>query len=86
MIKIRNFRKLSTRLPVLLRQIKAENNSWNLKKNRQILYLLHQLNEITKKPSQQLNQVIMIMGDNKLVITKESKLFILIYLNMLALI
>ena len=32
MIKIRNFRKLLTRLPVLLRQIKAENNSWNLKK------------------------------------------------------
>ena len=56
------------------------------KKNRQILYVLHQLNKITKKASQQLNQVIMIMGDNKLVITKESKLFILIYLNMLALI
>ena len=83
MIKIRNFRKLLTRLPVLLRQIKAENNSWKLKKNRQILYVLHQF---TKKASQQLNQVIMIMGDNKLVITKESKLFILIYLNMLALI
>ena len=39
-----------TRLPMLLAQIKAENNSDKLKKElRQILYLLYQHNKITKK-------------------------------------
>ena len=39
-----------TRLPILLAQIKAGNNSNKLKnKIRQILYLLYQHNNITKK-------------------------------------
>ena len=42
--------KLLTRLPVLLAQIKAGNNSYKLKNEiRQILYLLYQHNKITKK-------------------------------------
>ena len=41
---------LLTRLAILLAQIKAENNSYNLKNEiRQILYLLYQHNKITKK-------------------------------------
>ena len=75
--------KQLTRLPVLLAQIKAGNNSYKLKcKIRQILYLLHQ-HKITKK---QFNTVIIIMGGNKLVITTEPKLFILNCLKMLVLI
>ena len=42
--------KLLIRLPILLAQIKAGNNSYRLKnETRQILYLLHQHNKITKK-------------------------------------
>ena len=60
----------------MLAQIKGGNNSYRLKnKIRQILYLSHQYNKITKKSWQQFNQVIAIMGDNKLVITTESKRF-----------
>ena len=41
--------KLLTRLPVLLAQIKAENNSYKLESEiRKILYLLYQHNKITK--------------------------------------
>ena len=41
--------KLSTRLPVLLAQIQAGDNSCKLKNEiRQILYLLYQHNKITK--------------------------------------
>ena len=41
--------KLLTRLPVLLTQIKAGNNSYKVKsKTRQILYLFHPQNNITK--------------------------------------
>ena len=41
--------KLLTRLPILLAQIKAGNNSTNLKiEIRQILYLLYHHNKITK--------------------------------------
>ena len=41
--------KLLTRLPVLLAQVKAGNNSYKLKsKIRQILYSSYQHNEITK--------------------------------------
>ena len=41
--------KLLTRLPLLLAQIKAGNNSCKLKnKMRQILYLLYQHNKTTK--------------------------------------
>ena len=51
--------KLSTRLPILLAQINAGNNSFKLKNEiRQILYLLYQHNKITKKSLQQLNKVI----------------------------
>ena len=49
-IKILTPNKLLTRLPVLLVQIKAGNNSCKLKTEiRQILYLLYQHNKITKK-------------------------------------
>ena len=49
-IKIFNSKKLLTRLPILLKQIKAENDSYRLKNEiRQILYLLYQHNKITKK-------------------------------------
>ena len=42
--------KLLTRLPILLAQIKAGNNSYKFKNEiRQILYLLYQHNKITKK-------------------------------------
>ena len=42
--------KLLTRLPILLAQIKAGNNSYKLKiEITQILYLLYQHNKITKK-------------------------------------
>ena len=41
--------QLLTRLPVLLAQIKTQNNSYKLKnKFKQILYLLYQHNKITK--------------------------------------
>ena len=49
-LKILTPNKLLTRLPVLLVQIKAENNSYKLKnKIRQIVYLFYQHNKITKK-------------------------------------
>ena len=42
--------KLLTRLPILVAQIKAGNNSYKLKKEiRQILYLLYQHKKISKK-------------------------------------
>ena len=49
-LKILTPNKLLTRLPILLAQIKAGNNSYKLKNEiRQILYLLFQHNKITKK-------------------------------------
>ena len=49
-LKILTPNKLLTRLPILLAQIKAENNSCKLKNQiRQILYLLYQHQKITKK-------------------------------------
>ena len=49
-LKILTPNKLLTRLPILLAQIKAGNNSYKLKNEiRQILYLLYQHNKITKK-------------------------------------
>ena len=48
-LKILTPNKLLTKLPILLAQIKAGNNSNKLRnKIRQILYLLHQDNKITK--------------------------------------
>ena len=48
-LKILTPDKLLTRLPILLAQIKAGNNSCNLKNEiRQILHLLYQHNKITK--------------------------------------
>ena len=48
-LKILTPNKLSTRLPILLAQSKARNNSNKLKNEiRQILYLLYQHNKITK--------------------------------------
>ena len=50
MLKILTPNKLLTRLPIMLAQIKAENNSNKLKNEiRQILHLLYQHNKITKK-------------------------------------
>ena len=79
-IKILTLNKVLTRLPVLLAQIKAGNNSYKLKiEIRQILYHLYQHNKNTKKTLQQFNQVIILMEvhilDNKLVITLEWKTF-----------
>ena len=49
-LKIFTSNKLLTRLPILLAQIKAGNNSYKLKNEiRQILYLLYQHNKINKK-------------------------------------
>ena len=49
-LKILTPKKLLIRLPTLLAQIKAENNSYKLKNEvRQILYLLYQHNKITIK-------------------------------------
>ena len=49
-LKVLTPNKLLTRLPLFLAQIKAGNNSDQLKNEiRQILYLLHQHNKITKK-------------------------------------
>ena len=49
-MKILAPRKLLTRPPILLAQIKAGNNSYKLKNEiRQIVYLLYQHNKITKK-------------------------------------
>ena len=49
-LKILTPNKKLTRLPILLAQIKAGNNSYKLKNEmRQILYLLYQINKITKK-------------------------------------
>ena len=48
-LKILTPNKLLTRLPVLLAQLKAVNNSCKLKNEiTQILYLLYQFNKITK--------------------------------------
>ena len=49
-LKILTPNKLLTRLPILLAQAKAGNNSYKLRNEiRQILYLLYQHNKITKK-------------------------------------
>ena len=48
-IKNITLNKLLTRLPVILAQTKAGNNSYKLKKIRKILYLLYQYNKITKQ-------------------------------------
>ena len=49
-LKVLTPNKLLTRLPILLAQIKAGNNSYKLKSEiRQILYLLSQHNKIPKK-------------------------------------
>ena len=49
-LKILTSNELLTRLPILLAQINAGNNSYELKnETRQILYLLYQHNKITKK-------------------------------------
>ena len=49
-LKILTLNKLSTRLPVLLAQIKAGNNSFKLKSEiKRVLYLLYQPNKITRK-------------------------------------
>ena len=49
-LKILTPNKLLTRLPILLAQIKAGDNSRKLKNDvRQIVYLLYQYSKITKK-------------------------------------
>ena len=49
-IKPQERKKNRNNIPILLAQVKAGNNSYKLKnKIRQILYLLHQHNKITKK-------------------------------------
>ena len=69
-IKVLTPNKLLSRLSILLVQIKAGNNSNKLKNQiKQILYLLHLYNKITK----QFNQIVVIMRDNKLILTTEPK-------------
>ena len=66
--------KLLTRLPILLAQMKAGNNSYKLKNEiRQILYFLYQHNKITKK-SLQFNQVIIITKE-KMIVIRDLKTF-----------
>ena len=49
-LKVLTLNKLLTSFPILLGQIKVENNSYKQKNEiRQILYLLYQHNKITKK-------------------------------------
>ena len=49
-LKVSTPNKLYIRLPILLAQIKDGNNQYKLQNEiRQILYLLHQHNKITKK-------------------------------------
>ena len=49
-LKISTRNKLLATFPILLVQIKSGNNSYKLKNEiRQILYVLHQQNKITKK-------------------------------------
>ena len=49
-LKVLTLNKLLTRLPILLAQIKAGNNSYKLKNETiQILYLFYRHNKITKK-------------------------------------
>ena len=48
-LKILTSNKLLSRLPILLAQIKAGNNSYKLKSGIRIIYFLYQHNKITKK-------------------------------------
>ena len=67
--------KLLTRLPILLAQMKAGNNSYKLKNEiRQILYFLYQHSKITKKSLQQFNQVIIITKE-KMIVIRDPKTF-----------
>ena len=84
-LKILTPKKLLTTLPVLLVQIKAGNNSYNLKNDiKQIKYLRYQHNKNTKK----FHNILLSHHNNGKQITRNSnpKLFILIYLKMLAII
>ena len=64
-LKILTPNKLLTRIPILLTQIKAGNNSYNLKNEiRHVLYLLYQHNKFSKKSWQQFNEAIIIMDEN----------------------
>ena len=65
-LKILTPNKFLTRLPVLLTKIKAGNNSYKLKNDiRQIVHLLYQHNEITKKVGNHCNN-----GKNMVLIRK----------------
>ena len=58
-LKILTPNKLLTRLPILLAQIKAGNNSYKFKKEiRKILCLLYQHNKITKKVYSNLSKLL----------------------------
>ena len=74
-MKILTPNKLLTRLPILLAQIKARNNSYKLKNEiTQILYYLYHHNKITKKSLQQFNQII-IKNERKYDCNKRSLFF-----------
>ena len=84
-LKILTPNKLLTRLPVLLAQIKAGNNSYKLKNEiRQILYLFYQHNKISKKIYNNLikSQVTIIMEANMIVV-RDLFIFILTDAKML---
>ena len=58
-LKILTPNKLLTRLPILLAQIKAGNNSYKFKKEiRKILCLLYQHNKINKKVYSNLSKLL----------------------------
>ena len=68
-LKILTPNKLLTRFLILLAQIKAGNNSYELKNEiRRILYLFYQQNKLTKESLQQFNRVIIIMEENMTVV------------------
>ena len=79
-LKILTPNKLLTRLPILLAQIKARNNSYKLKNEiTQILYYLYHHNKITKKSLQQFNQII-IKNERKYDCNKRSLFFFFFFL------
>ena len=65
-LKVLTPNKPLTKLPILLAQTKAGNNSNKLKNEiRQILYLLYQDNKLTKNVFNNLIKSLLIMAENK---------------------
>ena len=67
--------KLITRLSALLEQVNAENNLYKVKSKVRQIPSFVSAQKRYQKSLQQLNEVVIIMGDNKLAITAELKTF-----------